>query len=515
MRSFANQFVRAVHWSIAISIATLLVQLAVTAIVARILTPRDFGLYAIANIAFVLAMHVSDRGLVSAIVREPSLDSDVVGSALRLSCGVSIALACIVFFLAPWVGGTGGNTQDDETIGVLIQLISVRILVAGIGTCAQALMQRELRFRDLGAIQFAGLLFGTGGITLALAYLGQGPRSLFWGDVTNSAIVSGACWWCVRERWSTSWNASHAVRIAWSGSRMTTLRVLDVLWMQLPLLVAKAYLGPSAVGLYQRSQTLVDIGIQYTSGRFNSVLYPAIAARQNRTAFLRDLIPPVVGLYALFLFSAAAFVAVMAPDIVQLLLGPAWADAAPIIPWIMIGFVTLHVSQSASTQLEARGHLTPRIIGSASGAAGVVLLSVWFVKSYGLGGIAAAAVLSAVATTLINFTAIAHYLGVRLVSLARWVIPSVCVSLALFIILEAFYSYVVDRIPSAMLRLIVMGIIAIVVALTGFRLSLTANRREALSVYIPEDVPRFVDVIAKLLGLWRPKPHSVEERVMG
>lgn len=515
MRSFANQFVRAAHWSIAISIATLMVQLVVTAVVARILSPRDFGLYAIANVAFVLAMHISDRGLVSAIVREPSLDSEVVGSALLLSCGVSAVLACAVFFMAPWAASTGANTEDDETIRVLIQLISARILVAGIGTPAQALMQRELRFRDQGSIQFAGLLFGTGGVTLALAYLGFGPKSLFWGDVTNSAMVTGACWWCVRERWSTSWSTAHAIRIGWIGWRMTMLRVLDVLWTQLPLLVTKTYLGPSSAGLYQRSQTLVDIGIQYTTGRINSVLYPAIAARQHRTAFLRDLIPPLVGLYAMFLFSSAAFVAVMAPDIVQVLLGPAWTDAAPIIPWIMIAFVVLHVSQPASTQLETRGHLRPRIIGSSCGAAGVVGLSLILVEPYGLAGIAAAAVFSGMATTFINFTAIVRSLGVRPINVMRWVIPSICASLAVFVVLEASYWYLVDRISPAPVRILVMGVITSVVAVGGFRLSLNASRRETVSAYISDDVPRFVHVAAKLLGLRPARSEPVEQRVIG
>lgn len=515
MRSFANQFVRAVHWSIGISIATLAVQLIATAAIARLLTPADFGLYAIANVAFVLAMLVSDRGLVSAIVREPSLDTEVLGSALLLSCGVSAVLAGVVFSIAPWVASVGATTEDDDSIRVLIQLISARILVAGVGTSAQALMQRELRFRDLGLIQFAGLLIGTGGITLVLAYGGLGPRSLYWGDLTNSAIVSGACWWCIRERWSTSWHTAHAIRIGSIGWKMTTLRVLDGLWMQLPLLVAKTYLGSAAVGLYQRSQTLVDIGIQYTTGRVNSVLYPAIAARQHRTAFLGDLIPPLMGLYAMFLFSSSAFVAVMGPDIVRVLLGPAWADAARTMPWIMTAFAALYVSQPASTQLEARGYLRPRIIASCCGAFSVTLLSILLVKPYGLMGIAAAALFSAVAITLVNVAAIARCLGVRPINVARWTIPSICVSLVLFVVLETLYSYFVVRIPSATVRLIVMGAITSVLAVGGFRLSLNASRREAITVYISDDVPRFVLVAVKLLRLQPAKSEPVEQRAAG
>jgi PST family polysaccharide transporter len=296
---------------------------------------------------------------------------------------------------------------------------------------------------------------------------------------------------------------------------MTTLRVLDVLWTQLPLLVVKTYLGPSAVGVYQRSQTLVDIGIQYTTGRVNSVLYPAIAARQHRTALLRDLIPPLVGLYAMFLFSSAAFVVVMASDIVRVLLGPGWDNAARIIPWLMIGFVALHVSQPASTQLEARGHLRSRAIAASGGALCLVLFSLLLVKPYGLSGIAAAAVLSGMATTLINFVAIVRKLRVEPLDLVRWMIPSIYTSLIIFAVLQALDWYLVALVSAATVRLIVMGLTASIVAIGSFRVSLNAAKRKTVSAYISKDMPRFVRTIANILGLQPANSQPMEQRSIG
>jgi lipopolysaccharide exporter len=514
MQSFADRFVRAVHWSIAISVVTLLVQLVITAVVARLLSPADFGLYAIANVAFMIAVNVS-VGLVSTITREPSLDSEVVGSALLLSCSVSAILACAMFLIAPWASSFGGNREHSDLIRVLMQLMSARILVVGVGTPAQALLQRDLRFRDLGLIQSAGLLIGTGGTTIALAQAGLGSMSLLWGDIANSTIVSGACWWCVRGRWSTCCNAAHVSRIGWISWQMTLLRALDVLWTQLPILVARAYLGPAAVGLYQRSQTLVDVGIQYSTGRVSVVLYPVMAARQDRSVFIRDLVAPLVGLYSMFLFSATVFVALMAPDIVRVFLGPAWTDAARTLPWIMIAFTALHLSQPASAQLEVLALLRPRIISSACGAVGFVVSSLFLVRPYGLQGIAAAAILSGVTTTMINFAAVRHYLQVRPRELARWMIPSTGVALVLLGALLILYRYFVVWISSPMFRLVVMLTIAIFVSLIGFRLLLGSKRREVLSLYMSRDVPRFASVTAKLLGLRLPKREPLEQGLTG
>ena len=513
MRSFADQAVRAVHWSIATSIATLTVQLVITAVVARLLGPADFGLYAIANVAFMIALCANGYGLAATIAREPSLDADVVGSALLVASSVSVVLACAVFVIAPWASGFGGSRENSELTRVLMQLMSARILVAGIGTPAQALMQRELRFRDLGLIQFAAYLIGTGGITIILAQAGLGPKSLIWGDIATSTIVSGTCWWCVRGRWSTSWNIRHLMRIGRIGWQMTSLCVLDALWTQLPLLVAKAYLGPSAVGLYQRSQTLVNIGIQNSTARISAVVYPAMATQQDRSLFLRDLIPPLVGLYSTFLFSAAAFVAVMAPDIVQALLGPAWTEAAPTISWVMIAFVALHVSQPASIQLEVLALLRPRMISSACGAVGVIFFGFILVKPYGLQGIAAAAVLSGLTTTIINFVAVVHYLRVRPLDLVRWIIPSTGAAFVLLLALELLHRHVAVHISSPALRLVVMTAIASVVALAGFRLLLGPRRREALALYMSPEVPPLASAVARILGFQLPKREPLKERL--
>jgi lipopolysaccharide exporter len=514
MRSLADQAVRAVNWSIGISIATVSVQLVITAVVARLLEPADFGVYAIASVAYMLMIPVN-VGLSMSLAREPSLDSDVIGSALLLSGSVSVVLACAVFLAAPWVGGFGENREESELARVLIQLMAARILLAGIGSPAQALMERELRFRDLGLIQFGGYLIGTGGITVALARAGLGPNSLVWGDIANSAIVTGTCWWFTRGRWPTSCNAAHVLRIGRIGWQLTALSVLDLLWTQLPLVVAKAYLGPSPVGLYQRSQTLVNIGIQYTTARVSMVLYPAMAARQDRSVFLRNVIPPLVGLYSMFLFAAAAFVAVTASDIVLVLLGPAWADAARIIPWVMIAFVVLHVSQPVSIQLEALALFRPRVLSSSCGVVGFLLVSLFLVRPYGLQGIAAAAVLSGATTTLINFVAVVHYLRVNPLDLASWMIPSASMAFVLSFVLEILYHYLVLSISSPLFRLLIMAGLGTGIALSGFRLLLGRKRRHVLSLYISEDIPRFAGAIAKLFGLDLAKQEHLKEGVTG
>src|SRR6516165_12603224 len=125
MNRLAQPFTSAVRWNVAISVATVGVQFGITAIVARLLRPSDFGIFAIANVVFVIAVNLGSVGLISAIVREPVLDQNIIGSAVLLSCCVAAALAAIgILILAP-LAGLASGVGETGTLQGLLQLISL------------------------------------------------------------------------------------------------------------------------------------------------------------------------------------------------------------------------------------------------------------------------------------------------------------------------------------------------------------------------------------------------------
>jgi lipopolysaccharide exporter len=499
MNSLAQRFAHAVQWNVALSVATMIAQVGITAILARLLTPSDFGAFAIANVAFVIGAQLGLTGLLQAIVREPVLDRERLGSAIFLSLLVSVALAVIGILLAPLAGL--GSISASSVVEDLVRLMSLSIVISGITSPAQAIMQRELRFRELGFMQLAGIVLGSGATTISLALAGNGPWSLAYGSIANMAIVSASCWWKLRDRWCISWHGAHVIRIGLVGAQMTLVRILDGLWGQLPLVVAHARLSSSEVGLYQRAQTIAGIGIQYTSGNFNSVLFPAMASRQNRTDLQRELVPPLFGLYCLFLFSVAAVVAILASDIVAVLLGPNWEGAAKPLSVIMIACACLLCSQPASSQLETNAVLKPRIISAGFGATSVALCSLLLVGKYGLTGIALAAVIAGMGTSIINLVAAVRHFAIDPRTIVVWLIPSFGVVGLLTSALMICHPLVMRAVGSPMMRLVAMTAVAAIVFVIAFRLFVHGSRRRKLSKYLSPSMSRLVIVIAGIFGL--------------
>ena len=495
-----DRFVRAVHWTVTISTATTLVQLGITPIVARLLGPFDFGLFALANVAVIFASHITGTGLADAIIREPNLDRETIGSAILLSWLLSIGSALLTIALAP-LAGIGSPIGEKETLNGLIRAMSLAILISGITVPAQALLRREFRFRELAMLQFAGAVLGSGATTIVLASLHFGPWSLVFGSIINVAIIGGGCWWMLRQRWCIAWLSDHVLRIFFFSLKMTLVRLLDATWIQLPLVVAQAKLSPFAVGLYQRGQALVSMGIDSTSGRVTLVLYPALASKQNRTDLLRELIPLFIGLYAIFLFSVTVFVAFTASDIVAILLGPRWHDAAAPLVLIMLAYSVLIISQPASIQLEAFAMFGPRILGAGLGAVSVALLSLLFVGKYGLLGIAAAALISGLSTAVVNVITIARHLEIAPHKLTQWMTPGLGIAGLLAITLAICQWYISQLLHSPAARLATMAFIAAVVFTSGFRVLLGKARRQTISHYLSPDMPQSTIAVARIFGL--------------
>ena len=314
-------------------------------------------------------------------------------------------------------------------------------------------------------------------------------------------IVSAGCWWKLRDRWSISWRGAHMLRIGLVGTQMSLLRMLDALWTQLPLIIANTQLSSFNVGLYQRAQSLVDTGIQATSGRVSAVIFPVMASRQGHDNFLREVIPPLIGIYSLFLLPVTAFVVIAASDIVALMLGPGWHDATNPLIFIMIAYAILMIGQPAGSQLEARAVFRARILGAGFGTVSIALFGFVLAGKYGLSGIAVAAVVSGAGMAIINLVAIVAHLQVSPRNIITWVLPAVGITGLLTVVLIVCSSFIGHRVGAPAVRLVIMGSIAVVVVAIGFRLFMDRTKRQVLSKYVFPGMSRPAISIAKLLGL--------------
>jgi PST family polysaccharide transporter len=296
-------------------------------ILARLLTPREFGLYAILLFAIGLGVTLSDLGLGAALIQRRDLDpAATLGTAftlqLTLAASVALALVAAAPLVARALGAAGDVAGPLRCMALLVVLSSLRMPAA-------VLLERRLTYLPLTLAETADtLVFYTVAVGAALA--GAGLWSFVWGAVlgrlANVTIVWGAAPGLPRPGWRPG-ELAPVLRfgLPFQGSALINV-ARDA---TLPTVVT-AWSGVAAVGFLNCAATLAFQPLQLVTVA-GKVLFPALSRVQDDATRFAWATERALNRVATFLYPAALLVLAGADPIVRLLYGEAWAPAVPAV----------------------------------------------------------------------------------------------------------------------------------------------------------------------------------------
>ncbi|PKW27078.1 lipopolysaccharide biosynthesis protein [Phycicoccus duodecadis] len=328
----------------------ILLQAASIVLLARLLTPADFGLVAMVLAVIGIGEILRDLGLSGAAIQAPELSTGQRDNLFWLNTGMGAAVSVVVAAAAPLVAAGYGR---PELLGITLAL-APSFLLSGLATQHRVGLLRDLRFQRLALVESAAMTVALGvGIGLALA--GAGYWALVAQQVASGLVglglIVGADPW--RPRWfRRGQGTTHFIRFG--GHLLASTVVTYVGSNADTVLVGRAF-GADVLGLYNRGAQLVRQPARQFSSAFGTVLQPILAKihtdRARLEVALRD--GQLAGAYPLAL--GAAVVAAAPVDVVRLAMGPRWLDAAPYVTAMCAGVVLRQVTNSVSQGLVACG----------------------------------------------------------------------------------------------------------------------------------------------------------------
>ncbi|MDR5684516.1 MAG: lipopolysaccharide biosynthesis protein [Armatimonadota bacterium] len=396
-------------WTSASVAAQAALQLATLAVLARLLQPRDFGIVAAALVFVGLSAVFSQLGVGPAIVQRPDLAGTHLRVGFTLSVALGVAVASLTWAASPLIAA---SLQMPELAPVL-RALAWLFPIAALSVVSEALLQREMRFRDLAVVDVTAWTCGYAAVAIALAHRGLGVWALVAASLTQAALRT----LLLRARRphpsAPSWDPQAARQLLRFGVGFTLARIANQLAGQADNLVVGARLGPQALGLYGRAYQLMAAPATLFGQVLDKVLFPGMARLQGERERLATAYRRGVTLVGLLALPVSAGVVVLAPEIVAVILGPRWDDA--VVPLQILAAGTLcRTSYKISDSLaRATGAVYARAWRQLLYAAAVGG-GAWLGSAWGLEGVAAG-VLAAIA---LNFLLMAH-LSLRLTGL-RW-----------------------------------------------------------------------------------------------
>lgn len=371
-------------WSAAGAGGQSVLQFVVLVILARLLAPAEFGIASAALVVSGFGVVFSKLGIGQSIVQRAALEPAHIESGLFLSTTLGVAFGLAVLFGA----GPIADAFRMPQLLPFVQLLALVFPIVGLGAVADALLTRALRFRALAIIESLAYLLGYGAVSITLAFLGYGALGLVIGSMAYLTLrtLFLLAFRTHAMRFWPSWRASR--ELLYFGGGQTLARIGNYFAQEGDNFVVGRWLGADSLGLYGRAYKLAMLPATIVGGALDRVLFPAMARFQHDRAFLWDWFRRGSAGLAIAVYPVSMVALVLAPEIVDVVLGGAWL--AMVLPFQLLCLgAPLRAGYKMSDSLaRALGAVYRRAYRQAIFAI-CVIGAAWIGQHWGIAGVAA------------------------------------------------------------------------------------------------------------------------------
>lgn len=363
-------------------------------VLARLVSPTDHGLFAMAASFTLLLSLFRDGGTGVAAIQAPVLTEGQQTALLQLNILLGVALAGLTWGCAPAVAAF---FRAPELVP-LLHLMSAGFILNGLNAWPRNLLGRELRFREINYLETLGAALGTAAMITA-AWLGAGAASFAWFLLASETTMGLVGWtWC---RWRPTAPAGwrEIGSLLRTGLHLTAGGVLAQLLSIADTLGFGRWLGATALGPYNRAGQLLQQPVQLIAVPFGQVLLAALSRLGTASPAFAPHLRETTNAIAHLTLPAVALCLALPEAVIRVVLGAAWPDAVPLLRWLAVGAAAALLTATVQPLCVASGR-SHRLTGLAALALLTTGTALWLARNDGPVGLAAAAALANLALVL-------------------------------------------------------------------------------------------------------------------
>ena len=352
--SLKNKTVKGTIWSGIDNVVQMGVTFIVSIVLARLLTPDDYGLLGIILIFTSICTALINAGLTTALIRKADVDDNDYNTLFIANMGLSIFFYLCIFFCSPLIADFFYRAELVD----LIRVTSLGIVIGAFSLVQQTQLTKRIDFKTQTIITIAASLSsGIVGITMALMDFGV------WSLVaqTLSAQIVRTLMLLFFEKWRPKFRFSSKSfhELFGFGWKMMLSALLDSAWKEINQVVVGKFYLPATLGQYTRATQFSQLFSSNLTGVIQRVTYPVLSNiqddRDRMLAAYRRIIKVTMFVSAVSMF----FLGAIAEPLLYCLIGEKWHEAATYLPLICIAGSTypLHAINLNMLQVQGRSDL--------------------------------------------------------------------------------------------------------------------------------------------------------------
>lgn len=304
------------------------VTLIVSIVLARILTPSDFGTVSLIMVFTTIMQVFVDSGLGTALIQKKDADDLDFSSVFYFNIAVCIALYAGMFVAAPFIA----DFYNDVSLVIIIRVISLTIVISGVKGIQQSYVSRKMLFKRFFFATLGGTIFSAI-LGIVMAYAGFGVWSIVAQQLSNTAIDTLILWSTVRWRPKKMFSWERLGKLLRYGWKLLVSSLLDTVYNNLRNLIIGKFYTSADLAYYNQGDKFPKVIVTNINASIDSVLLPSMAGEQEHRDRVKSMTRRAIKTSTYIMAPLMMGLLFCAEPIVKLLLTDKWL---PCVPYLRI-----------------------------------------------------------------------------------------------------------------------------------------------------------------------------------
>lgn len=324
--------------------------LIISIILARLLSPTEFGQIAIIMVFINLSIVFIDSGLNTALVQDKHTSKEDYSTVFYVSFAIAVFIVIILWFTAPLIG----KYYDDSTLVLPLRVYSFSLLVGAAKSVLVAKMQREMQFKQMMWCNLVACVL-SGSIGVIMAYAGYGIWALIAYYFASTLLT------CFLLSYATKWHPilkfsiNRAKKLFSFGWKIMISGVLCSVYYDIRALIIGKLYSSADLGYYNRGQQIPDVVSHTIEGALQSVMFPVMSQCQDEKEKVKSILLRTTSMGALIIMPVMLGIAAISEPLVSFLLTDKWLPCVIYMQLICLANISIPINKPCLIAIQSLG----------------------------------------------------------------------------------------------------------------------------------------------------------------
>lgn len=339
-----------VKWNAIGRFSTQGISFIISILLARILTPSDYGVVGMIGIFMAIAQTFIDSGFGSALIRKKDCTDVDFSTAFYFNVVVGVVCYLILFFSAPLIA----DFFSTPILRDVVRVLSINLFLNSLSIVQTAKLTAAVDFKSQAKVSLVATIV-SGCVGLAMAYSGFGVWSLVYQSVSSSLVRTILFW--IITKWRPQLTFSkHSFRYLFGfGSKILSAGLLHTIYANLTTILIGKFYTPKDLGYYSRGESLATLPSSNLTGILQSVTYPILAKIQDDDIRLISVYRKYICITSMVIFFSMFLMAALSKPLILTLLTDKWQNSVIYLQIFCFAYMFDHINQLNLNILYVKG----------------------------------------------------------------------------------------------------------------------------------------------------------------